>query len=112
MRAHYALTRTEYERELDETLAGSFPASDPLPWTLGASSWMDVGSAVVAAPVPDAIDVVFTDGRRFGGIRLAILAEAMLLVAAVPIAILIVGVPVIAVLRGMASVLAWLTGYG
>jgi hypothetical protein len=112
MQAHYALTRAEYERELDLTLAESFPASDPPPWTLGASTWMKVGNAVVAAPVPAAIDVVFQEGRRFGGTRLAGLAEAMALAAAVPIAILIVGVPVVLFLRGIASALAWLTGNG
>ena len=29
MPIHYALTRAEYEKEVDATLAGSFPASDP-----------------------------------------------------------------------------------
>ena len=38
MRTHDALTRAEFERELDVTLAGSFPASDPPPWTFGVSS--------------------------------------------------------------------------
>jgi hypothetical protein len=50
MTSHGALTRAQYERELDLTLAESFPASDPPPWTLGASSWMDVEDTVDAAP--------------------------------------------------------------
>jgi hypothetical protein len=29
------ISRAAYERELDLALAASFPASDPLPWTLG-----------------------------------------------------------------------------
>jgi hypothetical protein len=40
----YALTRAEYEAEVDATLADSFPASDPPSWTFGASSWMDLES--------------------------------------------------------------------
>jgi hypothetical protein len=56
MKSHAALTRAQYERELDLTLAESFPASDPPPWTLGASSWMDVEDTVDAAPAVVAID--------------------------------------------------------
>ena len=63
MESHYALTRAEFERELDTTLAESFPASDPPPWTLGASAWM-VEDTVVDAPIPAAIDVVFQEGHR------------------------------------------------
>jgi DNA-binding NtrC family response regulator len=33
----YAITRAEYERELDAAIADSFPASDPPPWTFGQS---------------------------------------------------------------------------
>ena len=110
MQSNYALTRAEYERALDRTLAGSFPASDPPPWTLGASSWSDVEDTVVAAPVPAAIDVVFQEGRRFGGTRLASLGEAIAMVAVVPLAILIAGVPVVALVWGIASAISWLTG--
>lgn len=31
------ISRAQYERELDLALAASFPASDPLPWTLGVA---------------------------------------------------------------------------
>ena len=102
MEAHYALTRAEYERELDAAIAGSFPASDPPPWTLGASSWMDLQGTVAPVPVPAAIDVVFQDGRRLGGIRLASIGEAMAMMAMVPLAILIVW--------GIANAVSWLTG--
>lgn len=110
MQSHHALTRAEYERELDITLAGSFPASDPPPWTLGASSWRDVEDTVVGSPVPAAIDVVFQDGRRFGGTRLASLGEGMALTPIVPLAILIAGVPVVALVWGIANAISWLTG--
>ena len=110
MQPHYAFTRAEYERELDRTLGGSFPASDPPPWTLGASSWRDVEDPVSAAPIPAAIDVVFQDGPRLGGTRLASLGEALALTATVPFAILIAGVPVVALFWGIASAISWLTG--
>jgi hypothetical protein len=102
MEAYYALTRAEYERELDAAIAGSFPASDPPPWTLGASAWMDLKGAARPVPTPAAIDVVFEDGRRLGGIRLASIGEAMAMMAMVPLAILIVW--------GIANAVSWLTG--
>ena len=77
MQTQHALTRAEYERELDAAIAGSFPASDPPPWTLGASPWMDF-----AAPVPKTgtakvvTEVIVRDGYRVGGVHLASLAEA------------------------------------
>jgi hypothetical protein len=112
MQAQYALTRAEYERELDAAIDGSFPASDPPPWTFGASPWMGTAAPIVQPPVPAAIDVIHRDGRRVGGIRLASLGEAIALVATVPLAILIAGVPVIALVWGVASAIAWLAGGG
>jgi hypothetical protein len=76
MKTSYALTRTEYERELDTALAGSFPASDPPPWTFGASPWMEVAAPILGRPVPAAVDVIVRDGYRVGGIRLAGLGSA------------------------------------
>ena len=112
MQAQYALTRAEYERELDAAIDGSFPASDPPPWTFGASPWMDMAAPIARPPVPAAIDVIFRDGRRVGGIRLASLGEAIALTAMVPLGILIVGVPVVGLLWGIANAIAWLTGSG
>ena len=109
MQSQYALTRAEYERELDTTLAGSFPASDPPSWTLGASPWMDL-EARIPRPVPAAIDVIIRDGYRVAGIRLAGLSEAIALAAMVPLAILIVGVPLVALVWGIASAITRLTG--
>ena len=112
MHTHYALTRAEYERELDITLAGSFPASDPPPWTLGVAAADDYFGTAVPAPIPAAIDIVITDGHRFGGTRLASLAEAIALVATIPVAILIAGLPVLALVWGVAHAIAWLGGGG
>lgn len=108
MQSHYGLTRADYERELDITLAGSFPASDPPPWTLGVASADDFFGAAGHVPIPAAIDVVFKDGHRVGGTRLAALGEAIALVATIPIAILIAGVPVLVLVWGVASAIAWL----
>ena len=109
MAAQYALTRAEYELELDTTLAGSFPASDPPPWTLGASSWMDLRRVAVPAPVPAAIDVVIS-GRGFAGSRLANIGEVLALTAAVPLGLLLVGVPIAALVWGIANAAKWLGG--
>jgi hypothetical protein len=109
MQAQHALTRAEYERELDAAIAGSFPASDPPPWTLGASPWMDFEAPATPVPVPAAIDVVHDD-RGFAGSRLAGLGEAMAMTAMLPLAILIAGVPVMALVWGIANAVLWITG--
>ena len=107
----HALRRVDYETKVDVTLAGSFPASDPPSWTLGASSWMHL-EAPAARPIPAAVDVIVVGGRRFGGIRLGALGEAIAMAAMVPVAILIAGVPVVALAWGITSAIAWLTGNG
>ena len=111
MPLHYALSRTEYEKEVDVTLAGSFPASDPPSWTFGASPWMAVGTAMVERPVAAAGDVVIAGGsHRLGGIRLASIGEAIGLTAALPLGILLVGVPIVALVWVIANAFAMLTG--
>ena len=105
------MTRAEYERELDAAIAGSFPASDPLPWTLGAPSWMDFEPAIPKTGTVAAVtEVIVRDGYRVGGVRLASLGEAIAMAAVVPLAILIAGVPVVALVWGVANALAWLAG--
>ncbi len=111
MQSHYALTRAEFERELDVTLAGSFPASDPPPWTLGVAQADDFGTAGRAA-IPAAIDVVISDNHRFGGTRLATLAEAIALAATVPIAILLAGLAVVGLVRGVVQAITWVGAGG
>ena len=113
MKTQYALRRAEYEREVDTTLAGSFPASDPPFWTFGVSRADELHrhDAVFAGSRPAAIDVVVRDdGRRLGGIRLANVAEAIAMMALLPLAILLAAAPVIAVVWGIGYVVAWLTG--
>lgn len=107
----HALTRVEYERELDAVIAGSFPASDPPPWTLGASPWMDLEASVPkTGAVPAVTEVIVRDDYGVGGVRLAGLGEALALAATVPLAILIAGVPVVLLVWGIANAVSWLTG--
>jgi hypothetical protein len=107
-----ALARKEYERELDMTLAGSFPASDPPSWTFGVTASADARDSVFAAARPAAVDVVIRDGRRVGGIRLSSLGEAIAMVGILPVAILIAGLPVVALVWGISNAVSWLTGSG
>lgn len=108
-----ALTRADYERELDTAIADSFPASDPLPWTLGASSWMDKAATIPKTGMAPAVTEVIQrdDGYRVGGFRLASLGEAIALATMVPFAILIAGVPVVALVWGIANAVFWLAGH-
>ena len=110
--SHDGLTRARYEQELDMALAGSFPASDPPPWTFGVSHATDFGDSAFARPRPAAVDVVIHEGHRLGGTRLASLGEAIAIVAMVPFAILIAGLPVVALVWGITYAVAWLTGNG
>ncbi len=111
MQAQVALTRAEYERELDAAIAGSFPASDPPPWTLGASPWMELAAPVPkTGSAPVSTEVIVADRYRVGGVPLASLGEAIGLAAMVPVAILIAGVPVVALVWGVANAVSWLIG--
>src|SRR5687768_9160031 len=96
MRTDYALSRVEYERDVDVALAGSFPASDPPPWTFGVPSGTQFGELFVPATVVAQVDVVIGRSRRCGGSRLSSVSEAIAMVALVPLGILIVGVPIVA----------------
>lgn len=110
MKTHYARSRAEYESDVDLTLAGSFPASDPPPWTFGVSSGFDFDGVVVPLPIPAQVDLVIGRSRRFGGSRLSSVAEAIGMVALVPVGILIVGVPFVALGWAVVKAIAWLAG--
>ena len=115
-RARYAA-----ERSLDQILADSFPASDPPSWTLGISRPEPVGRASKVearagtksdhreAGRIDILDVSLPPdtGRPF--LRaLASLAGAAGIALLVPFVILLVGLPVALVVRGIAEAIGWL----
>jgi hypothetical protein len=110
MRTHYALSRAEYERDVDVALAGSFPASDPPPWTFGVSSGTMFGEVVVAAPVAAQVDLVIGGSRRLGGSRLSSVSEAIAMVTLIPLGILIAGVPIAALGWAVMHAVAWVVG--
>ena len=117
-RARYAA-----ERALDQVLADSFPASDPPPWTLG-----------VVGPEPDRRtlsadrrdgDGAKSDHREAGRIdvldvslprdpagpflrALASLAGAAGIALLVPFVIILVGLPIALVVRGVVEAIGWL----
>jgi hypothetical protein len=93
-----------------QPLAGTLPASDPAPRTFGVAHSMDFGDSGFAARRPDAVDVVIREGYRLGDTRLASLGEAIAMVAMLPVAILIAGLPVIALTWAFTSAVGWLTG--
>jgi hypothetical protein len=112
MTTHDTLSRAEYERDVDVALAGSFPASDPPPWTFGVSSDTKFGGVVVAAPVAAQVDLVIGGSRRFGGSRLSSVSEAIAMVALVPLGIVIAGVPIAALGWAVMHAIAWAVGGG
>ena len=109
------------EAALDQTIEGSFPASDPPSWTLGITHPPPEREAtnVEMTLAPDArravlvrdnvIDVSWLsgDGRTFlkGLVSLAGAAGLALLV---PFAILLIGMPIAFAVRGVVEVASWL----
>jgi hypothetical protein len=110
MRTYYARSRAEYENDVDMTVTGSFPASDPPPWTFGVSSGFNFDGLLVPLPIPARVDVVTGGSRRFGGSRLSSVAEATGMVALIPIGILMAGVPIAALGWAVVNAIAGLTG--
>lgn len=105
-----AMTHDEMEREIDLAVAGSFPASDPPPWTLGATPPAPPVPVrhSPAAIAPAAIDVVIAAGR--GRRRARTVVEALVLTALLPAGILVVAAPVLFAAWAFGAVSAWVGG--
>jgi hypothetical protein len=110
MTTNFVSTRAIDERKLDMTLAGSFPASDPPSWTLGLSPRSDPDDSVFGPARPAAIEVVIRDDHRPGGTWLAGIGEAIMMIAALPLAIVIAGATIIGVVSAITHVVRWVTG--
>ena len=120
---HVEKVLDEGERAPDQTLADSFPASDAQPWTLGVArrdsdpdaiaalsrSVADSAHAEVARPRALVNDVIILGGGPRTPIQqLATLAGAMGVALLVPVAILVVGLPVVLLVRGIVDAITWL----
>jgi hypothetical protein len=107
--------RLAAESTLDQILADSFPASDPPSWTLGIArpasdgANRQVGAADVATVRENVIDVSrHTLGGRTLIRGLVSLTGAAGIILLVPIAILIIGLPVALVVRLLVEAVPWL----
>ena len=104
------MTREEMDREIDLAAAGSFPASDPPPWTLGAtpSAPPMPRTHSPAAIAPAAIDVVIAAGR--GRRNAAAMAEALIATALIPVGIFAVAAPFLVGAWAIRAISGWLLG--
>ena len=105
------MTHEDMDREIDLATAGSFPASDAPPWTLGVTPSPPVPmprTHVASATAPAVIDVVIAGGR--GRRHAATIAEALVATALVPVGIFAVAAPFLAAAWAVGAVSGWLLG--
>ena len=109
------------ERAVDQVLADSFPASDPPSWTLGVARPASSGNTESVEStdetalengdrerVSDVIDVSLPGTKRTFLQGLVSLAGAAGIALLVPVAILLIGLPIALVVRGVAEAIGWL----
>lgn len=105
-----SMTREEMDREIDLAVAGSFPASDPPPWTLGATPPAPPmpRSYSPAAIAPAAVDVVIAAGGSRQ--HMANVVGVLAMVALIPAGVFVVAAPVLAGIWALRAVSTWLVG--
>lgn len=105
-----SMTREEMDREIDLAVAGSFPASDPPPWTLGATPPAPPmpRSHSPAAIAPAAVDVVIAAGGTRQ--KIASLVGLIAMGALIPAGVFVVATPVLAAVWALRAASTWLAG--